>query len=598
MKISNCAASQKNVLRSLAASALIASIHFSAIHSANAGTPLPANVQSSCFFTPAQFNAIFESGSVAPNGGVLPADSFAFAPNSLCSFYKWSAQMFLWLTSPVPSRYGSGSHVFDSPVFYSLSPLDSSGHRTLIPHMPGRFLPFVTAISQRGSRGQEVVFDSEGKIHNVIRPAVGPTGKLLVRDKTGQPVEVERIQPTPEGKPVLLDRTNKEIEVQTQRNGAPLLHNDIGELLNLRAATVLINGIPHFVTASGAVVQTEEGQAGGGALIAQNGSLVFYLLQVNDVAAYFVTGMKDNKINPTPTTFPTTGSALGQITTFAQQAPAPFTKPSFPDNVAMAVEVKSSWIDATGLTNAGDYITITATIPTYNPPLTQLNNTQSVQSGTKQVQLALMGMHVAGSALGHPELLWATFEHVNNTPNPQYTFTTTTNTLGTQPADGPGGWVFSSTGAAGGTNTKRQEVNGATIKAVPGQKIGPSDLVRVNPWGTASSDPNFTANNTDIVSLNKNVIGLLGAGDVRKNYILTGTTWVLGGGPPSTGFITGTPAMANSTMETFSQPSNCFDCHSDLTASTPGNMLGTSPLADGFSGGLSHVFAPILPLFP
>ena len=54
-----------------------------------------------------------------------------------CSFYKWSQQMFLWLTSPVPSRYGAGSHVFNSPVFYAVSPPDSNNQRTLIPHAPG-----------------------------------------------------------------------------------------------------------------------------------------------------------------------------------------------------------------------------------------------------------------------------------------------------------------------------------------------------------------------------------------------------------------------------------------------------------------------------
>jgi hypothetical protein len=355
---------------------------------------------------------------------------------------------------------------------------------------------------------------------------------------------------------------------------------------------VLVNGRPYLVTTSGAVVLLpEEGQAGGSALMAQNGSLVFYLLQVNDVWAYFNTGMTNNKItNPTPTTFPTTASALSQIITVAQQAPAPFTKSAFPDDVAMTIEVKSSWIETTGLANVSDYITIDATIPTYNPPLTQPNNKQSVQSGTKQTTLALVGIHVVGSTLGHPEMLWATFEHVNNTPNPQYTFTTTSNGVGTQPADGPGGWLFSSTGAApANPNNARITPNGTTLNAISGQTIGPSDVVRVNPWGTAADDSKFTANNTDIVSLNANVIGLLAAGDVRKNYILTGTTWVLGGGPP--GQIVGTTQMANSTMETFFQPGNCFDCHS-------GNMLGTSAGPDGFSGGLSHIWAAVLPLFP
>jgi hypothetical protein len=596
VNISNCVASQKTARCLLTALAVISSIQFSSTHFANAATVLPANVKSTCAYSSAEFNSIFESGSVSKNGGVVPAGSFSFTPNSLCSFYKWSVQMLLWLTSPVPSRAGSGTHVFDSPLFFDVSPLDANGQRNLIPNAPGRSLPFLPVISQRGNKGQEVVFDSKGKVHDVIRPAVGPNGKLLARDKAGQPVEIDRVQAARDGKPILLDRANRPADVQATRSGAPVVFSDRGVPLGLRPDTVLVNGRPHLVTTSGAVVQTEEGQAGGGALMAQNGSLVFYLLQVNDVWAYFNTGMKNNKItNPAPTTFPTTGSAVGQITTVAQQAPAPFTKSAFPDNVAMAIEVKSSWIETTGLANVEDYITIDATISTYNPPLTQPNNTQSVQSGTKQTKLALVGIHVVGSTLDHPEMLWATFEHVNTTPNPQYTFITTSNGVGTQPADGPGGWLFSSTGAApANPNNLRITPNGTTLDAISGQTIGPSDVVRVNPWGTGPDDPQFTANNTDIVSLNANVIGLLAAGDARKNYILIGTSWVLGGGPPSKGVITGTPQMANSTMETFFQPSSCFSCHVDDN----GNMLGTPSGPDGFTGGLSHIWAAILPLFP
>jgi hypothetical protein len=60
---------------------------------------------------------------------------------------------------------------------------------------------------------------------------------------------------------------------------------------------------------------------------------------------------------------------------------------------------------------------------------------------------------------------------------------------------------------------------------------------------------------------------------------------------PTAGNEVGTNQLANSTMETFLQPSNCFMCHSD-------GMLGTAPGPDGFSGGLSHIWEPIRPLFP
>jgi hypothetical protein len=416
MFLTNCFDSQRKTHCLLITLALISSIEFPSIRFANAATVLPADVKSTCAFSTGEFNAIFQSGNVSKDGSVLPANSFSFTPNSLCSFYKWSAQMFLWLTSPVPAQVGS--HVFDSPVFFAVSPLDN-GRRNLIPNEPGRPLPFLPAIAQRGDKGQEVVFDSTGKIHDVIHPAVGPNGKLLARDAAGQMIEIDRVQAARDGKPILLDRANRPVEAQATPGGAPMVFSDRGLPLRLSPNTVLVNGRPHLVTTSGAVIQTEEAQAGGGAIMAQNRSLVFYLLQVNDAWAYFSTGLNDNKLtNPTPSTFPTTGSALGQITAFAQQAPAPFTKSAFPDNVAMSVELKSSWVDATGLANVNDYITIDATIPTYTPPLTQPNNTESVQSGTKQTKLALVGIHIVGSTLGHPEMLWTSFEHVNNTPNP------------------------------------------------------------------------------------------------------------------------------------------------------------------------------------
>ena len=100
----------------------------------------------------------------------------------------------------------------------------------------------------------------------------------------------------------------------------------------------------------------------------------------------------------------------------------------------------------------------------------------------------------------------------------------------------------------------------------------------------------FTANNTDIVSINNSVLSQLLGADVRKNYILTGTTWTAGGLPPAPGpgAQVGTNQMSNSTMETFFQPSNCFDCHDGS------NMLGGA----GGDSGLSHIWGPLKPLFP
>ena len=68
-------------------------------------------------------------------------------------------------------------------------------------------------------------------------------------------------------------------------------------------------------------------------------------------------------------------------------------------------------------------------------------------------------------------------------------------------------------------------VDGAgNIVALDDSTIGPSNLLRLNPWGTNASDANAVRNNTDIISINNSVLGMLAAGDVRKNYVMVGST--------------------------------------------------------------------------
>ena len=79
--------------------------------------------------------------------------------------------------------------------------------------------------------------------------------------------------------------------------------------------------------------------------------------------------------------------------------------------------------------------------------------------------------------------------------------------------------------------------------------------------------------NSQIISINNTVHGVLKNGDLRRNYILTGATWMIAFFSGSTFDPTqvGTSDMANTTMETFSQGLgnfftndpflNCFGCH-------------------------------------
>jgi hypothetical protein len=109
--------------------------------------------------------------------------------------------------------------------------------------------------------------------------------------------------------------------------------------------------------------------------------------------------------------------------------------------------------------------------------------------------------------------------------------------------------------------------------------IGPTNVQRVMPWGMPGS---FTGSNSDLIALNHTVRSQLASGDLRSNYILTGATWRPSGELVGTGV--GTNRLANTSMETFAQPSNCFDCHQ-------GNALG-----DSSGNGHSHIFGEIAPL--
>jgi hypothetical protein len=197
-----------------------------------------------------------------------------------------------------------------------------------------------------------------------------------------------------------------------------------------------------------------------------------------------------------------------------------------------------------------------------------------VENKTRDVRLAMVGLHVVGSVAGHPELIWATFEHVDNAPSGKYTYWDTQSRLKEVARSTEGNWLFF--GSGGPENRSRMRMRSENIVAVVNQTIGPVDVVRVNAWG---SDAAAADKNTDIVAINNSIAGLLAAGDVRRNYIMTGSTWL------NRGKEVGTTLTANATMETFQQTTNCFSCHSSGSANT-------------VDLGVSRIYGSLLPLSP
>jgi|SRR5580692_6363615 hypothetical protein len=580
---------------------------------------LPLDAAPNCPVSASTFASWFQSGMPALNGVVNPANSVSFPATPNCSFYEWSEQMFFWLTSPTPPFYGSGSgaFVFDSPAFFDVSPLDATFHRTLLQHTPGFIRPLGVRVAQLGPANLRVVFDKTGQMFTVA-PLKAAAAPAQVRDATGNLRTIAHVELGAQGALVLRDakgsviapRVSPNAAARAARPAAPTIGRQAAPIINrpitapVQVRSFIVDKIPIFIDPIGNVIDVEQGQADtGDVLMSQNNSLVYYATMVNDVYAYFLTGWRHNLIQPnTPNpTFPTTLSDLNAITSFAASHGV-----TFPDPDALAVEIKTAWVEASSLTSTNGYITMTATIPTYTADVA---NTTWTPSGQKTVLLALVGVHVVGSTNQHPEMVWATFEHVGNTPLAAYSYINKFGVVTPVAQSTGGSWLFSS-GSAGPFNKPHMnEVSAvAGIAALGSFQVTPSDTIRWKPFGAASNVapnplvPNAAASNSDIISINNSIstnISTTMAGDVRGNYIFSGATWAIPGapGPSGSGVQVGTSQLDNSTMETYDQGSgttsggaSCLDCHNSVDQT--GNINPNT-----FSVGISHIFFAINPLF-
>ncbi len=612
-----------------------------------------------CVVPANEFSSWFAPGRPGLNQPVQPANSITFQPANNCNFYKWSAQMFLWLTSPATGVYG-GHHVFDSQVFYQLNnsnlvkqggmgPLDLSLRAAqagpdglpVVIDSKGHLREFVTAPSHSGITALSITGDDKN-FADIATVRTGNGGKALFLDKKGKTVTL-----TPKVSVDMLPESLGRLEAlaaspsDAQTLSATSVREQIAKALTAKNILIGIttkNGLAFVESGTGIVDNLEPGQAGGnGVLISQQQSVIFYETIVNDVYAWYLTGRKTpNGISPfyvqgTPATyglFPTTGADLKAISNFSANHGGPS---SFPDGNALAFEAKLSWVDAGTLPNRGQgYITTLANVPVYNTA----NRTNWVPAGNRLMLVALVGVHVVGSANGHPEMIWSTFEHQSNTPLATYQYTSRGQTV-TVPQNTAGNWLFSGSGAAGPFNAPLAQYcssSGSTAPCGPGTaghivstRINPpapivaGNVLRQKPWGSASNgipnqeDATPAAANTEVISLNTNVRSQLSAAgattDLRYNYLFIGSTWTFGGGQPTGSYPTnpkpdgsgadeiGTSLLLNSTMETFQQGNdstfqtgnNCFACHNEFYTNTPSQKLKADTL-------VSHIFSSTNPL--
>ena len=526
-------------------------------HPSTGATPssrLPQDVDSLCGISTDSFNTWFLSGQAAADGVVTPANSVRFPHNDNCDFYQWAERMFLWVTSPDTAGYGGRGRVLGSPRFYTVVSRGDSFY--LKPHNHNDLIEAVSVLRKTGPNRLPVYSDHLGRLYEVL---------------SHKPGEIPLLK---DGKAVLTPTR--------------LIHPE-----RVLHAFKTPTGTRYF-DSNGVPVNTELNQATGDALMAQNGSLVYYITFVNDMYAFFRTGVSHNALPDT--TFPTSGAQRDAIVAYARSIGYP--PPSNPNT--LAIEIKTSWILADSLHgDANKYITMDALVPTY----IKNSDTSWIPFQHQKVRLALVGIHIVGSAAGHPEMIWATFEHNGNTPDSAYRYEDSQYQIQTVPTDNTGPWLFSSAAGAPFNQTHiKASSTGDTLTAAPPYTISASNTLRDFPFGVDfgrkpnQQDSTDAQSNSELIGINNSVFNKIPGKDVRKNYHLIGATWTSGGVAPNgyvyvypdtvePGVAIGTSVLANSTMETYFQATNysCLTCHSG-----PGTLQPDK---------LSHIFTNMGPLY-
>jgi hypothetical protein len=208
-----------------------------------------------------------------------------------------------------------------------------------------------------------------------------------------------------------------------------------------------------------------------------------------------------------------------------------------------ALDVKSSWIDMTGITHRDRYYTRMA----------KLMDPVTGQCADKLV--GLVGLHIVQKTASRPQWIWSTFEQVDNVPPPA------------QGAPNPPVFAFNDGTSAGMPKT---DPNGGFP---PTDLANPKlyNVVRVMPIDSSTVDTNGKYQKA--------------LGGVWQFYQLVMTQWpVPPNGVPSEGPVPasqpGTPnftfpgtgattSFANTTLETWLQGTGCMVCHNLATSKTP-----------------------------
>ena len=269
-----------------------------------------------------------------------------------------------------------------------------------------------------------------------------------------------------------------------------------------------------------------------------------------------------------------------------------------------AAVFKATWLrlDPGQQPPAGAYTT-QAEVPVLTVYRTKNSMSVAPSGQTTTVTVALVGLHVVGYTVNHPEFLWGTFEHKDNSPAfPDGTFDQAS-TL-----SDPHGYTFYKAGTPfNQTNLPSTDASGKPTLSfdLATQKFSPvTNAVLANKTGSETNSPNGPVNISNLNASAQNFFaGQPAPQAVFGNYNLIGTVWMA----PNSYSLTsdqsnavGSVNLANVTAETFVQrpmllPNNtnpnvvlnCFLCHN----ATSYNFQNYPPKLPSRRIALSHVLA-------
>jgi hypothetical protein len=315
-------------------------------------------------------------------------------------------------------------------------------------------------------------------------------------------------------------------------------------MLKLAARSSTLHGMAGFVEGAGAIVEAD-----GNMLVGPNGYPVYASVHMSP--GYFKVAQQ-NLI--------ATGGYL------SQPADAYF-------NVGDAV-FKATWLRLDpGQSPPDGAYTTQAQVPNLHVLRTKTTAAVAPNGTYQTVTVALVGLHVVGYTINHPEMLWATFEHLANTPStPDNTFSTS--------GSNPNSYTFYR-GNTPYTQVNLQNSSPPTLNFdLATQKFSPPTMaVQEN----ATGGENHPDGATNIAGVNQGGQGFLagetGTQSLFANYRLIGTVWMQPNSYSLTSDQTdavGSVNLANTTAETFVQQAsnankqqwqNCFSCHNPTSYS-------------------------------